>query len=291
MHGDPTMPLDYINGEHRRWAATFAGFWRGLWLRVQGVGFWPAMALVSLTPGVAVLGFVGTLTVWRERRNGRWLIAALSAPILYYAVRTTVLGDFVPLTRFMAVSLALLLVFTWDGYLMAVRWWGRDRVRPLVRATVVLALAMPIATGVVTFRRDGRVPDVIRPISPVTTNPRAVMSAAAFVRSTIVPAGGGLVVDIDEQFLDLPLVFYGGMLEEQAIRIHRLEDISRVERERPDYVIRFERGSLVSQGAARLAGRALEVAGRSYEELDGFSAPVHVYRRRDAGGSQARPEP
>jgi hypothetical protein len=81
------------------------------------------------------------------------------------------------------------------------------------------------------------------------------------------------------------------MLEEQAIRIHRLEDISRVERERPDYVIRFERGSLVSQGAARLAGRALEVAGRSYEELDGFSAPVHVYRRRDAGGSQARPEP
>ena len=46
-----------------------------------------------------------------------------------------------------AVSLALLLVFIWDGYLTAVRWWGRDRVRLLVRATAVLAFAIPIATA------------------------------------------------------------------------------------------------------------------------------------------------
>ncbi len=124
MHGDPTFPFDYINGEHSRWAATYGGFWRELWLRAQGIGFWPVMALVTLTPGVAAFSFVGIVAVWRERRTVRWVIVMLSAPILYYAVRTTIFGDFVPLTRFMAVSLALMLVFVWDGHRVATRWWG-----------------------------------------------------------------------------------------------------------------------------------------------------------------------
>ncbi len=88
-------------------------------------------------------------------------------------------------------------------------------------------------------------------------------------------------MDIDETaFLDLPLVFYGGLLEEQAIRIRQPADLSRVERERPGYVVRLDGGSLVHQEAVRLSGRTLELDGTAYDELDGFSAPVHVYRRR-----------
>ena len=281
MHGDPTFPLDYINGEHSRWAATYAGLWRGVWLRAQGIGFWPAMAVVSLTPGVAVFSVVGIVAVWRERRTVRWIVVALFAPVLYYALRTTVLADFVPLTRYMAVSLAVMLVFAWDGYVALTRGWGSSRALSLARASAVLAVAIPVVIGWVTFRRDGLVPNVIRPLSPASTNPRAVMSAAAFVRSTVVPSTDGLVVDTDERtFLDLPLVFYGGLLEEQAIRVRQPADLSRVERARPGYVVRLDGGTLVSQEAVRLSGRTLELGGTPYDEVDGFSAPVHVYRRR-----------
>ena len=90
MHGDPTLPMAYINQEHRQWAASdYAGFWRELWLRSQGVGFWPAMALVSLTPGIATFAALGIAASWRERPAVRWIIVARRLPILYYAVRTT----------------------------------------------------------------------------------------------------------------------------------------------------------------------------------------------------------
>jgi hypothetical protein len=78
----------------------------------------------------------------------------------------------------------------------------------------------------------------------------------------------------------LPLVFFGGLLEEQAIRIRLPADLARVERERPGYVVRFDRGSLANQATVRLSGRTLELGGTPYDELDGFAAPVHVYRRR-----------
>jgi 4-amino-4-deoxy-L-arabinose transferase-like glycosyltransferase len=280
MHGDPMFPLDHINGEHSRWAATYAGFWRGLWLRAQGIGFWPVMALATLTPGVAAFGAVGLVAAWRERRSVRWVIVTLSVPVLYYAARTAIFADFVPLTRYMAVSLVLTLVFVWDGYGMVTRLWGSGRAGRLVRATAVLAVTVPLAIGWITFRRDGLVSNALRPLSPVTTNPRAVMVAAAFLRPTIA-SGAGLVVDTDEKtFLDLPLVFYGGRPEERAIRVRQPADLPRVERERPDYLVRLDGGSLVRQEGVTLSGRTLQLAGASYDELDGFSAPVHVYRRR-----------
>lgn len=288
MHGDPTFPLDYINDDHRRWAATFAGFWRQLWLRAQGIGFWPSAALISLTPGVAVLGIAGVRTVWRERPEARWVLVAVAAPLLYYAVRTTVFGDFVPLTRFMAVQLTVVLVFVWDGYVAVVCAWGLLRARRTATAAIALAVIVPLVVGWVTFRRDGVIEDMVRPISPTSTNPRSVMAGAAFIRSTVVPAGHGVVVDIDDGFLDLPLVFYGGLLQEQVIRVRRPADASRTGPERPWYVVRFDRGGLVREGSVRVVGRTLEFGGALYDELDGFLAPVHIYRLR---GTSSRPGP
>ena len=70
MHGDPTFPMTYINQEHRHWAARdYAGFWRELWLRSQGVGFWPAMAAMSLTPGIATFAALGIAASWASGRR------------------------------------------------------------------------------------------------------------------------------------------------------------------------------------------------------------------------------
>lgn len=288
MHGDPTFPLDYVNDDHRLWAGTFEGFWRQLWLRAQGIGFWPSAALISLTPGVMVLGVSGVRAVWRERPQARWLVIAVAAPLLYYTVRTTLFGDFVPLTRFMAVQLTVVLVFVWDGYVAIRRGWGVLRARRAATAAVALAVVIPLVVGWVTFRRDGVIEDILRPISPTSTNPRSVMAGAAFVRSTVVPAAHGVVVDVDDGFLDLPLVFYGGLLQEQVIRVRQPADVSRAGRERPWYVVRFDRGRLAREGSVRVVGRTLEFGGRLYDELDGFLPPIHVYRLR---GTASRPGP
>jgi 4-amino-4-deoxy-L-arabinose transferase-like glycosyltransferase len=280
MHGTPTYPLDFINNDHRRWAATFQGFWRQLWLRVQGIGFWPAITFISLTPGIAALSITGLIAAWRERLQTRWFVLAVLAPVLYYAVRTTVFADFVPLTRYMALQMTVMLVFVWDGYVTVSRVWKGVHVRRAVQVTITLALVVPFAVGWFTFRRDGFIEDILRPVSPTSTNPRAVMTGAAFIRSTVAPSGQAIVVDVDDNFLDLPLVFYGGLLQEQVTRLWQPGDVLRAGRERPPYVVRFDRGSLVRLGNVTVAGRTLELGGTPYDELDGFSAPIHVYRLR-----------
>jgi hypothetical protein len=287
MHGDPTYPLAYINDDHRRWAATYEGGWRQLWLRAQGIAFWPAMAFISLTPGVAVLSVAGAMTVWRKRPTARWLVATSIAPLLYYAIRTTVFADFVPLTRYMAVPLTVMLVFVWDGYLSIANARGVIQSRRVVQATIALALAVPLTIGWFTFRRDGPLEDILRPISPTSTNSRAVMAGAEFIRSTVLPGRYRIVVDIDEGFLDLPLVFYGGLLQEHTIRIREAGDLPRVAREQPRFVVRFDRGSLLEQGNVRVFGRTLELGGVTYDELGGFSPPLHVYALRGGPGRSA----
>jgi 4-amino-4-deoxy-L-arabinose transferase-like glycosyltransferase len=283
MHGDPTFPLDYINDDHRRWAATFHGAWRQLWLRVQGTAFWPAMAFMSLTPGVAVLSIAGATAAWREGPAVRWLIVAAMAPVVYYASRTTLLADFVPLARFMAVPLTVMLVFVSKGYMAITGAWGVNRARRLGQSTVALALGIPLAVGWFTFRRDGPLEDILRPISPTSTNSRAVMAGAKFIRSTVVPSGRRVVVDVDDGFLDAPLVFYGGLPEDRVIRVLEPADLSRVAREHPQFVVRFDKGRLLGHGGVRLFGRTLELGEAKYDEVDGFSPPLHVYDLRGGG--------
>jgi hypothetical protein len=288
MHGDPTFPLDYINDEHRRGATDAESDGRQLWLRVQGIAFWPTIALVSLTPGVALLGAAGVALAWRDRPTTRWLVIAATMPVLYYAVRTTVFANFIPLARFMAGPLTVLLVFVWNGYVGTASAVGINRARRVVQVSVALALAIPLAVGWLTFRRDGLLEDTLRPVSPTSTNPLAIMDGAEFIRSTVVPSGREIVVDIDDGFLDQPLVFYGGLLQERVLRVREPADLLRVAREHPEFVVRFDRGSLVTHEGVRRNGRTLELGGapHTYDE-HGFSPPLHVYARR----GDAKPVP
>jgi hypothetical protein len=53
-----------------------------------------------------------------------------------------------------------------------------------------------------------------------------------------------------------------------------------VEAERPEYLLRFEEGALTREPWVKREGRTLTVGSVTYEEVDGFSPPLHVYRRR-----------
>jgi hypothetical protein len=279
MHGDPLYPFAYIDEHHRQWAMSIGGGWNEVWTRLQGVVFWPSMALVSLSPGVAALAVAGMVADWRERRDGRWLMAIAVAPLVYYGVRTAVLFNFVPLTRFMATPLAVMLLFVWRGYQAVGARWGPRVQRRAAIASAVLAVLVPAGIGGVTFRVDGRVADVVRPLSPTSTNPRAVMEAAAALRIILERSGERMAVDEHPRYLDLPLVFYSGIDAGRVVPLRWPGFGSRFDAVGPELVVRFDGGRLIDEPGTHVDGPVLTVRGRRYVRLDGFRPPVHVYRR------------
>jgi 4-amino-4-deoxy-L-arabinose transferase-like glycosyltransferase len=278
-HGDPLFAFRYIDEFHRGWIASASGGWRELWMRAQGIGFWPAIALFSLTPGVAGLGLFGMVTAWRTRPDTRWVVACAFVPIAYYAFRTTVLFNFVPLSRFIATELTLILPFVVPGYRALVDRAGPIRAWQVARVSVVLLVVMPLALGVYTFRRDGGAHDVLRPLSPTSTNRRSVMQAARFIEREVADSGGTVALDHDATYLDLQVGFFAGVPEERVVRLRWPAFDERMRELQPEVLVRFDQGLLAREPGVALHGKALGVGAAHYVEIEGFAAPVHVYRR------------
>jgi hypothetical protein len=276
-HGDPFFPIHAVDQFHADWVKEgIARMGAGVY-RLQSLGFWPGVALLTLSPGVALLGMVGMWRSWRARPDVRWLVLAAVVPTAYFTFRAAVLLDFQPLGRFTVTELALLLPFVVPG-LEAVR--GAGARKAVAAVCSVLALAVPVATGLYTFRADGGLRDSLRPVSPTSTNPVPLMQVAHFLEDEVAAKGGAAVLDMDPNYMDLQLAFFSGLPDERLARV-RWETFRKHLREaQPEYLVRFDGGSLVRDAGVKLEGRTLTLDGVAYEEQDGFSAPLHVYRRR-----------
>ena len=277
-HGDALYPLAYIDAFHRTWAESATG-WQEWWLRIQGLGFWPAMAVFTLTPGIAMFGGIGMLTSWRARPDTRWLTLCAVLPVAYYAIRTTVLFNFVPLGRFTVVQLALLLPFVVSGFAWCAARWGAITARRLAIISAVLAVAMPAALGAYTYRSDTVGPTVLRPLSPTSTNARSLMVAADFIRNEITGRGRTVAIDSDASYQDLQVGFFARLNTDTAMRMRWPDFRARVERTPPDFIVRFDRGALADEPWVSTTADTLTIAGVTYRELNGFSPPVRVYQR------------
>jgi hypothetical protein len=279
-HGDPLYPITYIDQFHKSWVASSGGGAKDWWLRAQGLGFWPGVALFTLTPGVALLGMGGMVRAWRQRPELRWLVLSALVPTAYYTFRSAVMLNFLPLGRFTVTQVVLVLPFIAYGFAACARAWGEVAGKLVAGASIVLAVAMPVALGVYTFRADGGLRDTLRPVSPTSTNPQPVMRAAHFIEAEAAQKGKELALDSDDGYLDLQLGFFTGLPEARLVRMRWAEFRQRVEKERPEYLVRFDRGALARESWVKLEGRTLMLGDVTYEEQDGFSAPVHVYRLR-----------
>jgi hypothetical protein len=81
--------------------------------------------------------------------------------------------------------------------------------------------------------------------------------------------------------MDLQVAFFSGLPEMRMARVRWDTFRQRLNDANPEYLVRFEKGSLVKDAGVKLEGRTLTLDGRVYEEVDGFSsAQVHLYRRR-----------
>lgn len=269
--GDPLYPFRFIDDYHRHWFSDGERLWGATSYRLQNLVFWPAIALLTLSPLVGAAGMLGGWRAWKERKDLRWLVALIVVPTVLFTFRSTVTGSFVPLGRFAVKEVGLLLPFVWFGFL----WRPLERLRKgLLAVTGGIAVALPMFIGVLTLHREGKWEDSLRPVSPVSTNPVELMRVARFLSREVNDRGEAVILDTDAQYRDLQLAFFSGLPEDRLAR-YRWEIFPlRLQTARPRYLVRIEGGGLT--GAA---GRSMQFNGWEFTELDGFMPPFHVYRR------------
>ncbi len=277
--GHALAPIRYINAFHLNWVQDGVARWTQAGYRAQNLVFWPATALVTLSPLLAYFGMRGMVHVFRTDRKRRWLVWAALAPTLYFTFRSTVLLNFVPLARFTVGQVALVLPFVRPGFEATMAGRTASARRGWAVATVVLALATPLFMTAFTLRKDDGVASSLRPVTPLSTNPPAVMQVAHYLRTQVLPVGGSAVLDADPLYMDLQIGFFSGLPEERLARQRWDIFRERVASAKPDTVVRYEGGKLDHEADLRVEGSTLYFAGKVFHEVPGFQRPWHVYRR------------
>ena len=287
--GDALYPIHYIEKFHHAWVAAGIARWGNVGYRLQNLGFWPGAALVTLSPGVALLGFVGMVRAWKDTRH-RWLLWVFVVPTVYFALRSAVLMNFVPLARFTFNQLVLVLPYVALGFHTLV---GKRSlpVRSLTTAGVVLmALALPASLAWVTYQKEGGLSTSMRPVSPLSTNPPAVMQVANFMRTDVAPKGGGAIFDADPGYWDMQMVFYSGLAEDHLARYRwnafpeptgddHPDWVAKIQAVSPKYLVVVDEGAVEKSTEFRRSADAIFFRDERYHELKGFQRPYHVFQR------------
>lgn len=276
--GSPIAPLRFIDEYHKTWVADGIARYGNLGYRLHNLLFWPGVALMTLTPLVAFFGFYGMLRFWRTQPRRRWLVWVALIPTAYFGFKGAILLNFSPVARFAAAQVVLLLPFVAHGFgeLTA-------RMNPGVRhflggLTVATAIGIPIGLGLYTFRSDGKFQDSLRPISPLSTNPRELMRVARYIKTIIAPSGGAIILDSDSAYRDLQIAFFGGLPEEQMAR-HRWEIFpKRLRSADPHYLVKIDGGTIEQSGDFEQRGDRVRFANKWFNEIPGFRPPYHLYR-------------
>jgi len=280
--GDALYPIHDIEQFHRNWVGSEMAALSNLGFRLESLFFWPGAALVTLTPLVAFFGMVGMKRAWKERPDVRWLLWVCWAPALYYVFKSVVLANFVPIARFTVTQVALLLPFVEPGFRALTEQSRPGTKRTLTWAMVAVAVALPLWLGAFTFRSEGRAQDALRPVSPTSTNPPAVMQVASYLKHEVAEKGGSIILDEAPQYMDLQIRFFSGLPEARTAS-HRFGDFDfqkHLKRLEPGYMVLADGGTLRKELALSHDGAVAKLGDREFVEVPGFSAPYHVYKRR-----------
>jgi hypothetical protein len=276
--GSPLYPVTFIEQYHRSWVADGVATWGEHFFRLQNLFFWPGSALFTLTPLVGIFGLVGMGVAWRRFPEHRWLVWIAVVPAAYFTFRSAVLLDFVPLARFTVGQVALVLPFVALGFAAIA-----DRVpapvrHGLVSVTALVAVVMPTWLGLFTWEAQQGAALTLSPVSPVSTNPPQLMQVARFLER-VTPAPGLVVLDADGKFQDVQIGFYSGLPEARLARVRWDTFEPKLALETPEYLVRIEGGELEKRPDFEARGGRVTFGEAWFEELGGFRAPMHVYRR------------
>jgi 4-amino-4-deoxy-L-arabinose transferase-like glycosyltransferase len=277
--GSPLYPIAFIEQYHRTWVADGVATWGGPLFRLQNLFFWPGVALFTLTPLVGLFGVVGMVAAWRRFPEHRWLVWLVVVPASYFTFRSAVLLDFVPLARFTVGQVVLLLPFVALGFAAIAAKFAAPLRHGLVSVTALVAVVMPAWLGQFTWKAQQGAALSLSPVSPVGTNPPQLMQVARFLRQQVAPAAGTVVLDADSKFQDVQIGFYSGLPESRLARVRWDTFDRKLAIEPPEYLVRIEGGELNKRADFEARGGHVTLGEVWFEELGGFRAPMHVYRR------------
>ena len=279
--GDPLKPIHYIQSFHSAWVADGIARYSAWGYRAMNLFFWPGAALFTLSPLVALLGAIGMVRAWRRYPQHRWLIWTALAPTALFTFKAAVLLDFVPLARFAVNQIALLLPFVYLGYVAIAERTPRWASRGIAALAAVIAVALPTAIGAYTFRADGPIQDSLRPVSPTSTNPLPVRQVSRYLKETVAPKGGAVILDTAPDYSDLQIAFFSGLDETRLDRVRWDTFDKLVHTQPPRTIVRYEKGDLEKRKDVQLVPGGLVFQGQRFDELPGFAGPWHVYSRAD----------
>lgn len=270
--GDPFYALKFVDAFHREWFPREESYWGFATFRLMNLLFWPGALLFTLTPLVGALAVFGAWKMRRERRV--WcLFALIVLPAALFTFRSTLMGTFVPLARFTAKELALALPFVGAG-LIALPW---RRAGTVVFGSAVVFSA---ALGLFTLHREGKWEDTLRPVSPTSTNPAAMMNVARYLKREL-GTDGALILDDDPlQYRDMQIAFFTGLPEPRLARFRWEIFWVRIATAEPRWLLLIDSGTLVKSGAVRVEGEQAFFNGWAFERVNDVTGPYRLYRRR-----------
>jgi hypothetical protein len=117
-------------------------------------------------------------------------------------------------------------------------------------------------------------------VSPISTNLLAVREVTEFLKGFVAPTVAGVILDSDPGYSDLQLAFFSGMPEARIAR-HRWDTFrEKLTTINPGFLVLIKDGKMASEPDFELKGRNVQLGELRFVEIDGFSAPYRVFRRR-----------
>ncbi len=292
--GSAIFPVKYIEDFHRTWAQSGIAAYGEWGFRLQNLFFWPWMAVLTLSPLVAVLSAVGLVHVWRKRPEQRWLVWVVLVPTAYFTFRGAVMLTFSPLGRFTVNQLAVMLPFVAVGFAVIAAKLSQPMRQGLVGATALVAVAVPAWMGLVTADPAKPMATTLGPVSPLSVNPRDLMQVARWLKSEVAPAGtASVVIDSEPSYADIQVAFFSGLSEERILRARWPNFDQILQQNTPEYLVLADGGALATRADFEGRDGRVQLGDLWFEALPGFNGKWHVYQRvrtqeRESGFPTAR---
>jgi 4-amino-4-deoxy-L-arabinose transferase-like glycosyltransferase len=283
--GDALWAVHYIESFHSQWVQGGVAWLGRLGQRLMALFFWPGSLLVSCSLGVGLFAIAGLVKAFRSRQRRALAVLAL-VPALYFTVRSAGLLDFYPIARFAMVQVALSLFYVKDGFDWLCGRWPLGLRRGTAALTAAIAVGTTVWLGATTAWSSGKIPDTLRPISPLSTVPTDQMAAARFLKQHV-SGNESLLVDEISDYLDVNVSFFTSLPEERLVR-RRWPDFEERLLHHSDLAWLFsaQGGRLQIEEGIRTGEQTLLWRGRTYDlafsppPASSQAAKLFVYRQR-----------
>lgn len=234
--GDLLYPVHVIDDYHRAWFVSESAIWGPARYRFIVLLFWPLTALATFTPAAALLGARALV-----RSKLRWLVLLIVIPTLVLSLRGSLLGSFVPLSRFTMKELSLFVIFVGVALSELRRPW-------LVLMTASLVAWIPLVE--LAARADWRWANSFRAISALSLNDPHLREIVQSLRERASPSDV-VAVDVDPRgFDDIQVAFECGLPFKQVGR-KRAASFETVIAPGPRWLVLFDGGVLTRDFAGQ----------------------------------------